>query len=127
MSRLSISSSFLVYCHLRCSLDGNLVKSCTDAVQMLCRNVSFDAFLIKDRSFMVKLDRPPALVKAANHDWDCQILKAMPGLHSLRQPCRNSSIEYQQEHFNDMNDFFSLPRSSVVQRGLKIPVRLFMR
>ena len=29
MSRLSISSSFLVYCHLRCSLDGillNLVK-----------------------------------------------------------------------------------------------------
>ena len=28
MSRLSISSSFLVYCHLRCSLDGNLVKSC---------------------------------------------------------------------------------------------------
>ena len=30
MSRLSISSSFLVYCHLRCSLDGillNLVKS----------------------------------------------------------------------------------------------------
>ena len=28
MSRLSISFSFLVYCHLRCSLDGNLVKSC---------------------------------------------------------------------------------------------------
>ena len=28
MSRLSISSSFLVYSHLRCSLDGNLVKSC---------------------------------------------------------------------------------------------------
>ena len=28
ISRLSISSSFLVYCHLRCSLDGNLVKSC---------------------------------------------------------------------------------------------------
>ena len=28
MSRLSISSSFLVYCHPRCSLDGNLVKSC---------------------------------------------------------------------------------------------------
>ena len=28
MSRLSISSSFLVYCHLRYSLDGNLVKSC---------------------------------------------------------------------------------------------------
>ena len=28
MSRLSISSSFLVYCHLRCSLDDNLVKSC---------------------------------------------------------------------------------------------------
>ena len=30
MSRLSISSSFLVYCHLRCSLDGillNLVKN----------------------------------------------------------------------------------------------------
>ena len=27
MSRLSISSSFLVYCHLRYSLDGNLVKS----------------------------------------------------------------------------------------------------
>ena len=30
MSRLSISSSFLVYCHPRCSLDGillNLVKS----------------------------------------------------------------------------------------------------
>ena len=27
MSRLSISFSFLVYCHLRCSLDGNLVKS----------------------------------------------------------------------------------------------------
>ena len=27
MSRLSISSSFLVYCHLRCCLDGNLVKS----------------------------------------------------------------------------------------------------
>ena len=27
MSRLSISSSFLVYGHLRCSLDGNLVKS----------------------------------------------------------------------------------------------------
>ena len=26
MSRLSISSSFLVYCHLRYSLDGNLVK-----------------------------------------------------------------------------------------------------
>ena len=26
MNRLSISSSFLVYCHLRCSLDGNLVK-----------------------------------------------------------------------------------------------------
>ena len=28
MSRLSISFSFLVYCHLRCSLVGNLVKSC---------------------------------------------------------------------------------------------------
>ena len=28
MSRLSISFSFLIYCHLRCSLDGNLVKSC---------------------------------------------------------------------------------------------------
>ena len=28
MNRLSISSSFLVYCHLRYSLDGNLVKSC---------------------------------------------------------------------------------------------------
>ena len=27
MSRLSISSSLLVYCHLRCSLDGNIVKS----------------------------------------------------------------------------------------------------
>ena len=26
MSRLSISSSFLVYCHLRYSLDGNLVN-----------------------------------------------------------------------------------------------------
>ena len=26
MSRLSIRSSFLVDCHLRCSLDGNLVK-----------------------------------------------------------------------------------------------------
>ena len=25
--KLSISSSFLVYCNLRCSLDGNLVKS----------------------------------------------------------------------------------------------------
>ena len=28
MSRLSIRSSFLDYCHLRCSLDGNLIKSC---------------------------------------------------------------------------------------------------
>ena len=27
MNRLSISSSFLVYCHLRHSMDGNLVKS----------------------------------------------------------------------------------------------------
>ena len=34
MSRLSISSSFLVYCRLRCSLDGHLVKSCLKKVQV---------------------------------------------------------------------------------------------
>ena len=31
---------------------------------------------------MVKLDRPPALVKAANHDWDCEIQKAMPVINA---------------------------------------------
>ncbi len=49
---------------------------------MLYRNVSFNVFLIEELSFMVKLDRPPALVKAANHDWDCEIQKAMPVINA---------------------------------------------
>ena len=48
---------------------------------MLYRNVSFNVFLIEELSFMVKLVRPPALVKAANHDRDCELWKVMPDLY----------------------------------------------
>ena len=46
MSRLSISSSFLVYCHLMCSLDGNLVKSlCLCPSILLSLSLSFSRCL----------------------------------------------------------------------------------
>ena len=45
---------------------------------MLCKNVSFDVFLIEDIHGQT---RQKALVKAANHDWDREIWKAMPVIH----------------------------------------------
>ena len=46
MSRLSISSSFLVYCHLRCSLDGNLVKGICH-----CANLSVNIYKYDQLSY----------------------------------------------------------------------------
>ena len=44
MSRLSISSSFLVYCHLRYSLDGNLVKSIAASASMSAASSAYSNF-----------------------------------------------------------------------------------